>query len=388
MAEWAPSVKRVAQTDDSQSKAFINGLLSERRYDEALKEAELILSRDPDNFAGLFAKARAYQGKKEFAPAVDAFRAASRVDPMHSGAHLLCGICAFMIADKALAEEKFEASISTDGTRPGGYVGLAQLQWQRGDAANARHNLDKALEINPDLSVAIFLRAMIDMREGQHNSAVEALQGQVQRNPDHRVSVLALSTAYTRAGRDAEAEALLSRLYEKSPDPMIAGSLAKARIATGQYAEAEALLRSATGGDANRMIMAVRELQLTEALIPQGKLDEARAILNRMPRFGPFSAPIHLRTAELLVAEGSLQQAILSYRAALQQTDKGKELITTVEKELLANGLQNDPEAAIRAYSQAGEEASAAMRQSAGDRDWQGLFKNYSSMMSGLAETE
>ncbi|MEO1043704.1 MAG: tetratricopeptide repeat protein [Pseudomonadota bacterium] len=387
MAEWAPSVKRVAQADDSQSKAFINGLLSERRYDEALKEAELILSRDPDNFAGLFAKARAHQGKKEFAPAVDAFRAASRIDPMHSGAHLLCGVCAFMTSDKALAEEKFEASISTDGTRPGGYVGLAQLQWQRGDAVNARHNLDKALEINPDLSVAIFLRAMIDMREGQHNAAVEALQGQVQRNPDHRVSVLALSTAYTRAGRDSEAEALLSRLYEKSPDPMIAGSLAKARIATGQYAEAETLIRSAAG-DGNRMIAAVRDLQLTEALIPQGKLEEARAILNRMPRFGPFATPIHLRTAELLVAEGSLQQAILSYRAALQQTDKGKELINKVETELLSEGLQNDPEAAIAAYRKAGDEASAAMRQSAGDRDWQALFKNYSSMMSGLAETE
>lgn len=185
----------------------------------ALKAARQATALAPDSFDAQFTLGRALYGAGDDAGATRAFRAAVALRP--ADAHALFFLATTLEhagdADGALAAYRELAAREPRGAE--GHLGLGVLLVKRGgtETDEGMLELERALEINPDLYEARVTLGRVLVARGRAAEAVSHLNRAAQLAPGNPEPHYQLSLAYRRLGRkdDAAAETIIvKRIHE------------------------------------------------------------------------------------------------------------------------------------------------------------------------------
>ncbi len=183
--------------------------------------------------------------------------------------------------------------------------GLAHLL--QGDIYRAGTALEQAVKAQPDLYFARFHLARVHEARGDLERAADILRRALQRQPDHAAGIAALARCYNRLDRAERAEALARRGLELNAERAeLWWALGDALMRQGRHEEAVEALRNAS---AERDDEALR-LDLGEALITSGRLDEARPIFEGVLRGNADSAGALAGMAQVLEQLGDFDEAL------------------------------------------------------------------------------
>jgi predicted Zn-dependent protease len=133
----------------------------------------------------------------------------------------------------------------------------------------------------------------------------------------------------------------------------------------------------------------VLRLLIIEALLPRGKVKDARQLLAGVQRRGPLAPIMHRYYGDLFAAEGAVQEAERSYRTAIMAMTEGDKALEEVDRER-EKGKEDDQEA-LELYRKVFESRAAQARERLEETDWDELFERYapqtrSGMMASLRQ--
>ncbi|WP_404301684.1 XrtA/PEP-CTERM system TPR-repeat protein PrsT [Alicycliphilus denitrificans] len=205
----------------------------------------------------------------------------------------------------AYAKKEFKAaqehvqkllSLTPESYRALELAGITELQL--GANVKAEVLLSKALQLNDGLSMARRGLVAIYARMGRLDKAMALLPEDVERN-DRDPGMLALAgQVYMLHGDIERAQRYFARASKLDPkDPVKRTSLALAHLAAGQGDAALGELQSIAAADEG----VVADMALVNALLQQGKVDEALKAIARLEKKRPSElVPVYLRGRALL----------------------------------------------------------------------------------------
>jgi len=228
------------------------------------------------------------RGPGDVERSVSYYRQALEVDPAYAkawaalaGAYSLLAYEGRMPRAEALAAqgEAARKAVDLDPDLASGHARLAQYYWDTGDRANSYHIFDRAIELDPNDLLVLTFAAGIAMRNGDVDAAIRRYDQIVAREPRSASYHFNRGIYLQAADRLPEAKAELQRARELNPEFGWELDLAIARI-----------------------------------LILQKRLDEARAVIERLPEGEPLDSGL----AMLYAAEGRKAEAdaVLAHLAA------------------------------------------------------------------------
>jgi Tfp pilus assembly protein PilF len=217
-----------AQSSAEAEMRFSTGVmhLREGRVDLALEEFKKAVKEDGKNPYFQKGLGLAYSAKRDWKPAITAFRRALELNPYYVDVRNDLATALIGSGDREAGKKEFLTAFS-DPTNPTPEVSarnLGQAYFEEKNYPQAISWFRTALSRNksyPDayLGVADALAA-----SGQGTEAVVQLEAAVKELPDDTALQLALGQAYLRAGRFGEARTLLDDVVRKDP----AGPLGRA----------------------------------------------------------------------------------------------------------------------------------------------------------------
>ena len=221
-------------------------------------------------------------------------------EPVNLGAwdHAQRGMAAladFSRQGNARAREMFAAALALDPEYGHAYAGMAlahnrdlmlELAETRDEvAAAALAAALKAVELDPGDSFAHTVLSIAYMWPSRYDAAVAQAERAVALNPSNALALAALGTALDATGRHVDGIASLQQALQINPqDPrnhIFVNTIARAHLAAGHFAEAEAIARQAI---TDRPDFPHAHYLLAAALASLDRLDEARAALDACER--------------------------------------------------------------------------------------------------------
>jgi len=175
----------------------------------------------------------------------------------------------------------------------------------------AHASLDRAIALKPDLTAAHVARGFLYFREGNLRAALPDFEFAHRRDPENPVILDRLGQTYADMDRPAEAVPLLRRAAELSPrDSTILLHLARALTTMGQSEEAKAVFQRFREVGPNKSTLA-HPPGLVDflSLPPEEQMARYRAGVVRTVRSNPRNAEAQVRYLELLLGDGSFDEA-------------------------------------------------------------------------------
>jgi tetratricopeptide (TPR) repeat protein len=263
-APQATSIEALVQQAQEDIKA--------ERYEEAARKLGQAVQRAPDNSALWNSLGLAYQRLNQVEPAIGAFQRALELAPQD----------------------------------PKIYLNLGLLYSSKDDVVKALDLYRKGLELSPNDPAGNENYALLLMRMGKYQEAIDPLLRAKKENVSSLPVRLALIHAFLRGGMLLEGEAETQELLaSKIASPADEVKLAAALIEDRQADLAEQVLKDAIAsepdlGDAHGVLGLLRQ--------KQGKYDEAEKELGRAVESAPDSAKYSLALAQVrLVRQGKSQ---------------------------------------------------------------------------------
>lgn len=264
------------------------------------------------------------------------------------------------------------ATARPDAAEPRLAMGAALLQ--NNDIAGARTHFERALELDPDNRTGLFSLARLMLQEGRGAEAVQLLEDARDDHPREPALWLLLAEARLRVGDVPAAAEAGEQLVELLPDdPTAQSAMAQIELRRGQFGEAEEHLRQSLSAQPENADL---QKLLVNALVGQGKLEDAGTMLEGMPedvanepavlvargrialaRNEPGEAESHLRSA---MDEDPASMTLLWLSGAIQSQGRDDEAV-----ELLDDWLADHPDdlqvrnQLASAYLQLGREREA-----------------------------
>lgn len=137
------------------------------------------------------------------------------IDPKQPGLYSQAGIARDKVGDLEHAETAFRAALKANPNDFDANLYLGAMLYKRRDLDEARGYLDRALQLNPKSSMAIYESAMLKSNSGQLESAVADLEKLAAAEPDWLEPHVALTSLYYRVHRPedgAKERAIVERL--------------------------------------------------------------------------------------------------------------------------------------------------------------------------------
>jgi Flp pilus assembly protein TadD len=189
----------------------------------ALKAVRQAVSLAPDNFDAQLALGRALFSVGDDTGAVQAFRAAVALKPSDGQASFFLATTLEHSGDAEAALAAYRELIARQPRMAEGYLGLGVLLLKRGGSETDQgiKELQRALEINPDLYEARVTLGRVLVMRGRAGDALEHLRHAAELAPGNPEPHYQLSLAYRRLGRKDEADAesaLVKRIHESRRD--------------------------------------------------------------------------------------------------------------------------------------------------------------------------
>lgn len=316
---------------------------------EGLRAVEAVLAKAPKSADGWQVKGDllALQGKSDEAMA--AYRQAIALNKAHLLAHV--GVFHLLLAKKDFDGAKAEIDALRNARGAVGQVKLLTvlLALDRNDLDTARDNiqallkmasddvrvlhlagvvayrrgalleaedyLNKTLHITPEFDKARLLLAQTELREGDPDKALNALQPLIEEGSSNVAALSIAAEAYLQAGDSQRAEATFTRIAKLDPnDALSRTALALVDMGKGRMEQGIAALKALSASDARPVV----DLALVTAFVQRKDWDQALKAVETLERKTPESAgPSNLR-GRIELARGNQDKARQAFEAALK----------------------------------------------------------------------
>ena len=185
-------------------------LLSQRRYDEAIKLFQEALARTPEHPSLHWSLGEALSGARRHAEALPHLRAGLVAEDVTH--HTLLAQCEQALGHYTEAEAHLLRILEMRGeTRQDDLMALATVQSEL-EPARARQTLLRALTLNPYNSAVRYQLIDLELRLGAYEQAIDLATEGVTRNPADVSCCVSRAEAYFRRGRSEDEERLLRDL--------------------------------------------------------------------------------------------------------------------------------------------------------------------------------
>ena len=228
LAVLLPALPAFAQSSPEAEMRFSTGVmhLREGRVDLALEEFKKAVKEDGKNPYFQKGLGLAYSAKREWKPAIAAFRRALELNPYYVDVRNDLAAALLGSGDRAAGKKEFLAAFS-DPTNPTSEVSarnLGQAYFEEKNYTEALNWYRTSVGRNKDYADGYLGLADTLAATGQNEEAVVQLQAAVLEIPTDTALQLALGQALVRAGRYGEARSRLEEVVRKDP----AGALGRA----------------------------------------------------------------------------------------------------------------------------------------------------------------
>jgi tetratricopeptide (TPR) repeat protein len=201
-----------------------------------------------------------------------------------------------------------------------GHLLLAKQLIKKGDYLLAINELDKALALNPELSLAYYLRGVILARQARLTDARQSLLTAVRLQDDLFQAWLALAFVEREFGKLDEALAAVEQAVRGNPKNSTAHVFRGSILHSLQRkADAAAAYREAIRLSPNSRIA---HYKLGSILVELGHEEEAEQQILTALRLNPTDHASRLALGDLYLARGEAERAIDSYKNAIELAPK------------------------------------------------------------------
>jgi tetratricopeptide (TPR) repeat protein len=172
-------LSRALELDTNYYKAFVNRATAYQklgRIEEARRDYELILKREPKSPEGYNNRANVLLDLQDYDRAIADFSALIRLMPASAQAYNNRGAAWFMKGDNAAAIADCDQALALDPRYANAYTTRGNARSRQGDLAGALADFDRALELSPLDSLAYHNRAAVCYQLKQYDRAWQDLQ--------------------------------------------------------------------------------------------------------------------------------------------------------------------------------------------------------------------
>lgn len=314
MAGFTPRVRKVG--DQGRGRlAVVQGLVRQGRLAEAEEALATLRAEAPQAVPVLVMSGRLLHKLKRPAEAIPFLEQAVALAPMDLEPTLRCARAHLDLGTLDRAEALFATARNLDPRSAWARVGLGLVAARSDRPDDALAHLVEAVRLDPSLTQARLSLARLLRSLQRNDEAAQQLKAVLDRHPDHpQATVLMVQTEVGRNQPEA-ARGLLQRLIARA-----AGNRAALRQAarTAQraelYPEMEQACRALL---ADKPTSASTRIRLIQALIPQGQVAEAKALLDGLPRRRSLQPLLSWLEGDIARAESRVADAEAYFRAAL-----------------------------------------------------------------------
>jgi len=248
------------------------------------------------------------------------------------------------------AQQALEKALRSDPKSGRTHYFLGVAQNAQGFGSLARASFARALALSPGITEALTALVDLDIRSGDAESALRLANQAIQNNPDSPAAYVSAAKALLAKGKTVEAEARLHSALEHNPTFLPAlGALVDLEAGQGRARES---VRRLTALVSQNPRNARLHLLLAVAYFKDNDLERSGASVERALAIDAHTPDAHGLLAEISRARGAWEQAIASYRAAIEENPKKPEnwmaLSAVYDKQAR---WQEAKEAAERAYA-------------------------------------
>jgi tetratricopeptide (TPR) repeat protein len=290
-----------------------NFLLLAGRFDDAKSRAEHVLTKVPGYVDAQLLKANALAGLKDVDGAVAQIEDALRIAPDRSGSYSSLGAMELSRGKRDAAEQAFQKAVQLQPTSVAAHLALGNFYWLTEQIAAAEQSLTQALRLDPR----------------------------------HPLTNRALASFYLATNRLPAAEQPLKTVFEVTKTPAAAVALEEYYVATGQEAEARAILEPMLS---DPKISATASVRLAALDYRDGRHDGAFDRLAHVLEKDPSNLAALLLKSSFLVADSKLDEALTSTNVAAERHPDSPSAFFALGR---IQSLRRQPEAAIAAYQEA-----------------------------------
>lgn len=337
------------------------GFFVEKRYEEALKELQELLTLDPGDHVAHFAMGMALKELERFKEAVEAFKKATGLRPGDANPYAQMGFIMVRVGDYEEGVKSLEKFLSLAPDSPlANEAGKALEFGKKGMEAQVRFETvarlireekwDDALKENeilhglePDSHRVFYNSGLIYSKLKRNDEAINELKKAIEREPKYFLAHYQLALVYEEMGRLEETitayEAALANTTDENEKEKLQGRLDTLRGIKEAPLKAEETKMLLEKGDIPGAVREAERLVAGKKMDPKAYLilggiymqaersEEAAATLEKGAGLAPRNMEIRILLARAYEKLGRLSQAVTHYRAAAalgKETAEGK----------------------------------------------------------------
>lgn len=314
-------------------------------------------------------------------PAREAYRQAAELAPAEFSWHYLQGMVDLSAGRLSEAAEALDVALGLEPDNLAARIRRGRVHLQAGSLAEAEADFRRAMELQPESAAALGGLGRVAVAQGRYRVAVEWLEKALALEPGADSLQHPLGMAYRGLGQLDEARRHLELRGNREPqvmDPLLARVQSRSR--SPQFYLQLGLDLADQGDLEGSLAMMARVLRLepanTRALLNSGellarlgRLNDARAVFQRLAEAEPESAQAHYYIGQVEELRGDPAAARAAYREALEIDKSHQAARAALARNLLESGAA---EAAVRQFDRLAETA-ATTEEKLRHRYWQAM---------------
>jgi tetratricopeptide (TPR) repeat protein len=344
-----------------------------KRFEDALRSLERVLTLQPEHLVGLRLKSWVLKQLDRAAERITVMQEVAKHDPQAKELEELADLCLGQKrsheAERALTQW---AELYPKDARAHLRCGLVRAQW--GDAGEALEALDKAVRLDPNLEIATLrmgeLRQQLvqgHLAARRYDEALTQSELWVQRDPKNPDAQHCRAECLQTVGRSLEAIAAWRLVLSEHPGHSPSARMFAAQLAgTGRFDEAELVLAKAVG--ANRESLELMST-LAQLYVTQRKFEQAEIVARRASGLAPSDVDVLVLLSQIAANTSRTKEAEDHLRHALRVNPNHSEANYTLGKLYLALGrldlAQLQLEKLVRINSPRAEKLASRLERSA-----------------------
>lgn len=315
-------------------------LFREERHDEARLIFQALLASNAKSVGAHLGLGLVLLREGQPEEAMSHFVEARKLDPLQPKAYVLEGQALIGLDHFEQAIMAFQNAFNLDPKSVKALVGLGQALLRQQRYEEALGQLQTALRYNPRKVLPRLLLAEIHREQGRAGAAVAELRLALEIDPGHVRAVSLLAKLLVAENDRAEAERVLQAGVSHSLEQGASlVQLGRAALELELYPVAEAALQAALPFNPGRT--AIR-LSLVEALLANGKLQEAEQHVQALPQNGETASLVHKLLGDIHLQRKQFRLAVEEYRATVLHLPDNEQLLEELKQELSASGERAD----------------------------------------------
>lgn len=239
---------------------------------------------------------------------------ALEIDSRHINAWLLKGDMERLLGDLKATEAAYAQAVRINPASPTARVEHAQSALALNNLTAAERDIEVLHKDYAKHYLTHYLQAVLDIRQGKVQSAMDHLQETLRQKPQHLLSLILLGSIQLDQGSPATAENTLGKALTQAPsNRLVRQLLAKSQIKLNQPERAlETLQPLLTLEDPEAIDFGLAG----EAYMQLGNVDQAKQYFSRAQSLTPKSAVSQLSQARAQLAGGEVEAAVRNLQAA------------------------------------------------------------------------